>query len=141
MPKDMTGLLEILALTIRGRAQASETSDRPLNGSLRQKKESPMYARKTSLCLKSESFSQFLQTFERQVILALRKQKGFLDHLIVLSDNGKIVYAYTFWENGEDAEKYDRKMLPLLSKLLSGVVDGTPRAHVFGGLRGRLSSG
>src|ERR1700756_4406774 len=93
MPKGVIGLLGILALTIRGRAQASETSDRPLNGSLRQKRESPMYARKASQCLKSESFNQFLQKFERQVILLLRRQKGFLDHLIVLSDNGKVVYV------------------------------------------------
>ncbi|MGB9432247.1 MAG: hypothetical protein WBQ89_08400 [Candidatus Acidiferrum sp.] len=57
-----------------------------------------MYARKVSLCLKAESFSQFLKKFEREVILLLRKQKGFLDHLILLSDSGKLVYVYTFWE-------------------------------------------
>jgi hypothetical protein len=100
-----------------------------------------MYARKTSLCLKSESFSQFLKKFEREVILLLRKQVGFLDHLILLSDSGKLVYVYTFWEHGEDAEKYDCATLPLLNQLLTGVVDGALRVHAFGGLRGRLSSG
>jgi len=50
-------------------------------------------------------------------------------------------YVYTFWENSEDAEKYDRTILPALNKLLTAVVDGTLRVHAFAGLRGRLSSG
>ena len=65
-----------------------------------------MYARKVSLCLKSESVSQFLKKVEHEVIPLFRKQKGFLDQLILMSDNGKMFYVYTFWENGEDAEKY-----------------------------------
>jgi hypothetical protein len=139
MPKGVIGLLGILALTIRGRAQASETSDRLLNRSLRQKKESPMNARKVSLRLKSESVNQFLQKIEHEVTPLFRKQKGFLDQLVIVPDRGGIVYVYTFWERGEDAEKYDCKTLPVLTKLLSGVVDGSLRPHVFGGLRGRLS--
>lgn len=99
-----------------------------------------MYARKVSLCLKSESVSQFLQKVEHEVIPLFRKQKGFLDHLILLSGNGKMFYVYTFWENSEDAETFDCRTLPVLTKLLIGVVDGALRVHTFGGLRGRLCS-
>jgi hypothetical protein len=49
-----------------------------------------MYARKDSLCLKSESASQLLHKVEHEVIPLFRKQKGFLDNLII-SENGKIV--------------------------------------------------
>lgn len=49
-------------------------------------------------------------------------------------------YVYTFWENHEDAEKYDRMILPALNRLLSVVVDGTLRAHPFAGSRGCLTS-
>jgi len=98
-----------------------------------------MYARKVSLRLKSESVSQFLQKIEHEVIPLFRRQKGFLDQLVIVPDRGDIVYVYSFWEHGEDAEKYDCKTLPVLTKLLSGVVDGVLRPHVFGGLRGRLS--
>ena len=100
-----------------------------------------MYARKVSLCLKSEFVSQFLQKVEHEVIPLFRKQKGFLDQLILLSDSGKIVYVYSFWESDEDAEKYDRTTLPALAQLLTAVIDGALRVHPFGGLRGRLSSG
>ena len=99
-----------------------------------------MYARKVSLCLKSESVSQFLHKIEHEVIPLLRKQRGYLDQLILLSNCGKIIYVYSFWKNSEDAEKYDCTTLPVLSKLLTEVVDGALRVHPFGGSHGRLSS-
>jgi len=100
-----------------------------------------MYARKVSLCFKSGSVNQFLEKVEHEVIPMLRQQKGFLDQLILVSDNGKIIYVYSFWENSGDAEQSDCTTLPVLTRLLTGVVDGALRVHTFGGLRGRLSSG
>jgi hypothetical protein len=99
-----------------------------------------MYARKVSLCLKSESVSQFLQKVEHEVIPLFRRQKGFVDQLI-LSGNGQLFFVYTFWANGEDAEKYDHTTLPVLNQLLTPVVDGALRVHAFAGSHGRLSSG
>jgi len=57
-----------------------------------------MYARKVSLCLKPESVSQFLEKVEHQVIPLRRKQKGYLDHFMLVSDSGKLFYLYSFWE-------------------------------------------
>jgi hypothetical protein len=100
-----------------------------------------MYARKVSLYLKSEFVSQFLKKVEYEVIPLLRKQKGYLDHLMLVSDSGKMFYLYSFWENSEAAERYDCTTLPTLNKLLTGVIDGALRAHAFAGSRGRLSNG
>jgi hypothetical protein len=52
-----------------------------------------MYARKVSLCLKTESASKFLEKIEHEVVPLLRKQKGFLDQLTILSDSGEIIYG------------------------------------------------
>ena len=98
-----------------------------------------MYARKVSLCLKSDFVSQFLEKVEYEVIPLLRKQRGYLDQLIIVSETGNLVYVYTFWESGEAAERYDRTTLPMLSQLLAEVVVGELNTHPFGGLRGRLS--
>jgi hypothetical protein len=98
-----------------------------------------MYARKVSLCLKSEFVSQFLKKIEYEVIPLLRKQRGFLDQLIIVSETGNLVYVYTFWENGEAAERHDCTTLPMLNQLLGQVVVGELNIHPFGGLRGRLS--
>jgi hypothetical protein len=100
-----------------------------------------MYARKVSLCLKSEFVSLFLKKMEYEVIPLFRRQWGFLDHLIIVSDSGNLIYVYTFWENREASERFDCTTLPVLNKLLAGVVDGELRVHAFGGSRGRLSSG
>jgi len=56
------------------------------------------------------------------------------------SDGGQIFYVYSFWENSEDAEKHDSAALPMLTRVLGGVMEGALRVHPFGGLRGRLSS-
>jgi hypothetical protein len=100
-----------------------------------------MYARKVSLCLKVKFVSQFLKKVEYEVVPLLRKQRGFLDHLIIVSDSGNLVYVYTFWENGEAAERYDCTTLPMLDQLLAEVVDGELHVHAFGGSHGRLSGG
>ncbi|MGB7731777.1 MAG: antibiotic biosynthesis monooxygenase [Candidatus Acidiferrum sp.] len=99
-----------------------------------------MYARKVSLSLKLESAAQFLQKVEHEVIPLLRKQKGFLDQLIVFPNSGKTVYVYSFWQNSEDAEKHDCTTLPALTKLLSGIIEGALHVHNFAGSGGRLSS-
>ena len=99
-----------------------------------------MYARKVSLCLKWESVGKFLQKVAHEAIPLFRRQKGFLDQLILLSDSGEVIYVYSFWENSADAETYDCTTLPMLTRLLRGVVDGPLRVHTFGGSHGRLSS-
>ena len=99
-----------------------------------------MYARKVSLWFKLNFVNQFLKKLEYEVVPLLRKQKGFLDHVMVVSDSGNLIYVYTFWENSEAAERHDCTTLPVLNKLLAGVVDGDLRVHAFGGSGGRLSS-
>jgi len=99
-----------------------------------------MYARKVSLWFKSDFVNQFLKKLEYEVVPLLRKQKGFLDHVMVVSESENLIYVYTFWENGEAAERYDCTTLPVLNKLLAGVVDGDLRVHAFAGSGGRLSS-
>jgi len=60
---------------------------------------------------------------------------------MLVSDSGELFYLYSFWENTEDAETYDCTTLPVLGKLLTGVIEGALRVHAFGGSGGRLSSG
>jgi tRNA G37 N-methylase Trm5 len=82
--------------------------------------------------LKTESASKFPEKIEHEVVPLLRKQKGFLDQLTILSDSGEIIYIYTFRKDSEDAEKYDCTALPALTTLLTGVIDGAPHVHAFG---------
>jgi heme-degrading monooxygenase HmoA len=90
-----------------------------------------MFARKVSLRLRPDTAGQFLQRMEEQIIPLLRNQQGFLDELTLLSHGGKEIYAYSFWESSEDAERYDRTAFREVTGLLSGLIEGPVRVHTY----------
>jgi hypothetical protein len=90
-----------------------------------------MFARKVSMRLKTEGAGEFIQKMENEVIPLLRRQKGLLDEITLISQSGKDGYAYSFWETSADAEEYNRTFFAQVSKLLTGVIDGTVRVHTY----------
>lgn len=90
-----------------------------------------MFARKVSVRLKVDAAGQFIQKMEDEIIPLLRKQKGFLDELTLISQSGKEIYAYSFWETSEDAERYDRTAFREVTDLLTGLIDGALRIHTY----------
>ena len=90
-----------------------------------------MFARKVSVRLKSDAAGQFIQKIENEIIPLLRKQKGFLDELTLISQSGKEIYAYSFWESSEDAERYDRTAFTEVNNILTDVTDGPVRVHTY----------
>jgi Antibiotic biosynthesis monooxygenase len=90
-----------------------------------------MFARKVSVRLRPDAAGRFLEKMENQIIPLLRKQKGFLDELTLISQTGKEIYAYSFWENSEDAERYDRTAFREVTNLLTDVIDGAVRIHTY----------
>jgi hypothetical protein len=90
-----------------------------------------MFARKVSVRLKPDSAGPFIQKMEDEIIPLLRRQKGFLDELTLISQSGKEIYAYSFWENSEDAERYDRTVFREVTDLLADLLDGTLRIHTY----------
>jgi Antibiotic biosynthesis monooxygenase len=90
-----------------------------------------MFARKVSVRLKADAAGQFLQKMEDEIIPLLRRQKGFLDEITLISQTGKEIYAYSFWENSADAEAYDRSTFKEVTNLLTGLIDGAVRVHTY----------
>jgi heme-degrading monooxygenase HmoA len=90
-----------------------------------------MFARKVSVRLKPDAAGPFLQKMENEIIPLLRKQKGFLDEVTLISQSGKEIYAYSFWESSDDAEAYERTTFREVTNLLSGLIDGTVRIHTY----------
>jgi hypothetical protein len=90
-----------------------------------------MFARKVSMHLKVDCAGEFIKKMENEVIPLLRKQKGFLDEITLFSQSGKEVYAYSFWEDSADAEKYEHAAFAQVTKLLSDVIDGALRVHTY----------
>jgi heme-degrading monooxygenase HmoA len=90
-----------------------------------------MFARKVSVRLKPDAAGQFIQKMENEVIPLLRRQHGFLDELTLISQSGKEVYAYSFWDSSEDAERYDSTAFQEVTSLLTGLLDGTVRINSY----------
>ena len=90
-----------------------------------------MFARKVSVRLKADSAGPFIQKMEDEVIPLLRKQKGFLDEVTLISQSGRELYAYSFWENSDDAETYERTAFKEVTNLISELIEGTVRIHTY----------
>ncbi|MGC2367689.1 MAG: hypothetical protein WA474_01410 [Candidatus Sulfotelmatobacter sp.] len=90
-----------------------------------------MFARKVSALLKPNSVSEFAKLMEGEVLPWLRKQKGFLDLIILVVPNGREVATISFWDQPASAEAYSAKGYPEVLEILEGLLDGCPYVKTF----------
>jgi len=90
-----------------------------------------MYARRVSLNLKPNSTAEFTQKLESEIIPMLRKQKGFRDEITFVAPAGKEAFGVSLWDNKESAEVYNRGSYAEVTKILSKLVEGTPRVDTY----------
>ncbi len=85
-----------------------------------------MFARNVSIRLKPNMLSDYTQTFEKEVLPLLRKQKGFKDEITFADAGGVDVTAISLWENKTDAEAYNTNAYPQVLKTMARFIEGTP---------------
>ncbi|HEX5789055.1 MAG TPA: antibiotic biosynthesis monooxygenase [Woeseiaceae bacterium] len=90
-----------------------------------------MYARQVTMDLKPDSRAEFAQNLESEILPLLRKQKGFRDEIVMVAPTGKEAFAVSLWDSKESAEAYNSGPYADVTKLLSKLVDGTPRVKTF----------
>lgn len=90
-----------------------------------------MYARQVSMDLKPNSKAEFTQKMEAEIIPLLRKQKGFQDEIAFINPAGKEAFAVSLWDSKESADAYHSGPYAEVTKLLSKLVDGTPRVKTY----------
>lgn len=90
-----------------------------------------MFARKISMRLKPNSVGRFGEIEEKEVIPAIRNQKGFRDLLAFVSPSGTEAFVITLWDGPESAEAYGRDTYPHLISTLASVIDGTPVLETY----------
>jgi hypothetical protein len=81
--------------------------------------------------LKPHSLAEFTQRLEKQIIPLLRKQNGFQDEISFVGPGETKVFGISLWQNKENAESYNRATYPEVTRLLAGLVDGTPQVETF----------
>jgi hypothetical protein len=90
-----------------------------------------MFARRVYMHLKPNSVAEFTQRLEKDVIPALRKQKGFQDEITFVAPSGTEAFGISLWDRQESAEAYNRGSYAEVSKLLASVIDGSPQVETY----------
>jgi heme-degrading monooxygenase HmoA len=93
--------------------------------------ENDMYARQVLMELKPDSRKDFTHKIEAEILPLLRKQKGFQDEITFVNPAGKDAFAVSLWDSKESAEAYDRASYAEVTKILSKLVEGTPRVKSY----------
>jgi len=90
-----------------------------------------MYSRFVTLQIKNNWVPEFPHLFDKEILPLLRRQKGFLDELVLFSPDKKEVFAISIWETKEYAEIYNREIYPEVVKILNKYVEGVPVVKPF----------
>lgn len=90
-----------------------------------------MFARHIKLELKPNFTKEFPVVFEKEILPILRRQKGFLEELILATPSKTEVLAISLWEEKEFAEAYNRQVYPEVAKIIARFVEETPVVKNF----------
>jgi len=88
-----------------------------------------MFARNVLIHLKSNTLSDYIRTFEKDILPLLRKQNGFKDGITFAGPGGVDVTAISLWENKNDAEAYNTNIYPQVLKAMARSIEGTPKVQ------------
>jgi heme-degrading monooxygenase HmoA len=68
---------------------------------------------------------------ESEIIPLLRKQAGFRDEITFVEPDGKRAFAVSLWDSKQNAEAYSQASYAEVTKMLSKLIQGTPRVKTF----------
>jgi|ERR1700685_964930 heme-degrading monooxygenase HmoA len=90
-----------------------------------------MFACRVSMHLKPNCTDEFIQKLEQVVVPILEKQKGYQDQVTFVAEDGTEAFGITLWDKAESAKAYSLGTHRTVAKILSRVVEGTPRVETY----------
>jgi heme-degrading monooxygenase HmoA len=90
-----------------------------------------MFSRHITMQIKKNLVSEFPKVIEKEILPLLRRQKGFLDELVLMAPDKTEVVAISLWETKEFAETYHREFYPEVVKILNKYIEGLPVVKTF----------
>jgi heme-degrading monooxygenase HmoA len=91
-----------------------------------------MYTRIVETTSKHGKARELCQTIDDKVLPILRKQNGFVDEVVMVSDTEpNRVTAISFWKTREDAQRYQREQFDNVKKTMQHVLEGDPNVRTF----------
>jgi quinol monooxygenase YgiN len=91
-----------------------------------------MYTRIVEITSKSGKARELCNTIEEKVVPILKKQDGFVDETVLVSDaEENQVLGLSFWNNKENAERYHREQYPHVHEMLKHLLASDPVIRTF----------
>lgn len=91
-----------------------------------------MFTRIVEITTKPGKNREVSETINDKVLPILKKQKGFVDETVLISDKeDNRVLGLSFWNTKEDAEQYHRADYPKVRETLQHLLDAEPMIRTF----------
>src|SRR5438445_9142114 len=74
----------------------------------------------------------FLRAWERQILPALKAQKGFVDEILVFNDESATEgVGLSFWQTKADADRYYNDVFPMQTDRVGDLLADIPKVRSF----------
>ena len=90
-----------------------------------------MFIVNVTLKLKKDVVNDFKRIAETEILSLLRRQEGFLDEILCIAPQRLEARAIAFWDTKEHAEAYEKTTYPNVVKVVSNLLEGTPKMETF----------
>jgi quinol monooxygenase YgiN len=91
-----------------------------------------MYARIVEFNTKPGKARELCETINDKVLTILKKQAGFVDETVLVSDTeSSRVLGMSFWNKKDDAERYRQGQYPKIHEMLKHLLDAEPVIRTF----------
>ena len=91
-----------------------------------------MFTRVVDITVKRGKSQELANTIQEKVLPILKKQTGFVDETVLISDAElDRVIGMSFWNTREDAERYQREQYPKVNEILAPYLETTPVIRTF----------
>ncbi len=91
-----------------------------------------MFTRVVELTSKSGKANELSNTINEKVLPILKKQTGFVDETVLVSDTESTrILGLSFWNSKEDAERYHREEYPKIQEMLRNMLETEPVVRTF----------
>ena len=91
-----------------------------------------MFTRTVEVTTKPGKAKELSNTINDKVLPILKKQTGFVDETVLVSDTDPDRgLAISFWNTKEDAERYQKDQYPAIHEMIRPLLDADPVVRTF----------
>lgn len=91
-----------------------------------------MFTRVVEVNAKAGKGKELSKTIHEKALPILKDQPGFVDELVLVSDSQPDqILALSFWQEQQQADRYNRDHYPKINQLISHLIDRAPVVRTF----------